>query len=51
MEISHRQDILEAFDENRRVMVNEMKRSTDLFSFLSDAMKRITEHMVRKRKI
>jgi hypothetical protein len=46
MEISHRQDILEAFNENKKVMINEMKRTTDLFTFLSSTMKRITHHMV-----
>lgn len=49
MEISHRQDILEAFGENKRVMINEMRRTTELFTFLSDSMRRITSNMVGRR--
>jgi hypothetical protein len=46
MEISHRQDILEAFNENKKVMINEMRTTTELFTFLSTSMKKITNNMV-----
>ena len=46
MEISHRQDILEAFSENKKVIREEMKRSSNLFNFLQTSMQSIVKLMV-----